>query len=70
MAGKKLQLAIDGNAISMPKRKGYTREYKLKFYRDNDNNLYNTHKMFGLNTETGYKRWGNDKKECQRCKAC
>ena len=53
MAGKKLQLAIDGNAISMPKRKGYTREYKLKFYSDNDNNLYNTHKMFDLNTETG-----------------
>ena len=55
MAGKQLQLAIDRNAISTPKRKSYTREYKLnviKFYHDNDNNLYRTHKMLSLNTKT------------------
>ena len=55
MAGKQLQLALSGSAVLTSKRKSYTREYKLnviKFYRDNDNNLYKTHKIFSLNTKT------------------
>ena len=52
MAGKQLQLALDGTS-ALTKRKSYTREYKLKvieFYRNN--NFNKTQKMFGLNTKT------------------
>ena len=52
MAGRQLQLTLDGSSKSTLKRKSYTREFKLnvvKFYHDNGNNLYKTHKMFSLN---------------------
>ena len=64
MAGRQLQLTLDGTSKSALKRKSYTREFKLnvvKFYRDNGNNLYKTHKMFSLNTKT-ILRWISSEK--------
>ena len=51
-------------------RKSYTREFKLsvvKFYRENNNNLYQTSKRFSLNTKTVL-RWIGDEEGIKKAK--
>ena len=51
-------------------RKSYTREFKLsmvKFYRENNNYLYQTSKRFSLNTKTVL-RWIGDEEGIKKSK--
>ena len=51
-------------------RKSYTREFKLsvvKFYRENNNNFYQTSKRFSLNTKTVL-RWIGDEEGIKKSK--
>ena len=52
------------------RRKSYTREFKLsvvKFYRENNNNLYQISKRFSLNTKT-LLRWIGDEEGIKKSK--
>lgn len=62
------QLTLDGSIPGSAKRKSYSREKKLlvvKFYHENDNNLYQTCKKFSLNSKTVL-RWIRDKKKIKK----
>ena len=61
--------SVDGvsQAVKL-KRKSYTREFKLKvvtFYREN--NLYQTSKLFSLNTRT-ILRWAKDEGQIEKAR--